>query len=499
MTWCLVILAAAVSLASAPGGLTGTSTWGEGGAVRLLVPRVEFDEHDVMRVVVINEGNQEIALRRTDSWKASAGDSEPTALAILEESKGCAALKGQEALVVPAHRSETVCFSAKPIAGRTLTALAYQGATGELVARHAYTPPEVRLEVPVAYPPAAKVTDTQSGSVTLSAFVAPDGHVEGIELRGADPQEAALAAAAREALAQWVFEPATEDGVAQRWLHAVTFRFGAWRAAAATFARPAAELEPAVLGILRKSFPDVAVLSGGSIAVFDRSKTKAGVTAAQGFRVRVGSDPADAGRSWVSASASMISTPADPERCGCTWWDPIEREASQLIERIARALDADVDIRTYFAKRRGHTPSGLPEPDVDAEAWEFRDYLRNELLRVVGQDNPACLERASHEAETPPITATSDTSDVVQPRLVKKTTPAYPERARESKLKGRVILQAFIDKEGRIGDIEVLRTSDPIFDSSARDAVCGWRYTPGQRGGQPVSINFTIVIEYEIN
>jgi protein TonB len=79
--------------------------------------------------------------------------------------------------------------------------------------------------------------------------------------------------------------------------------------------------------------------------------------------------------------------------------------------------------------------------------------------------------------------------------------PEYPEDARKAKVQGKVILQALIDREGRVAEVEVLR-SVPEFPSLAEaavEAVSQWRYEPAERNGKPVAVYFTIVVEFKLN
>ena len=59
------------------------------------------------------------------------------------------------------------------------------------------------------------------------------------------------------------------------------------------------------------------------------------------------------------------------------------------------------------------------------------------------------------------------------PALVKRVAPVYPPLAARAKVEGVVILEATVGRDGRVEDVEVLR-SVPLLDRAAIDAVRQW-------------------------
>ncbi len=88
---------------------------------------------------------------------------------------------------------------------------------------------------------------------------------------------------------------------------------------------------------------------------------------------------------------------------------------------------------------------------------------------------------------------------VSQPRIISKIQPVYPEQARKSGVEGKVVLQALIDHDGSVSDVEVLNSTDEVFDDAAVDAVRQWRWEPATSDGKPVSVYFTIVVQFSLN
>jgi len=96
-----------------------------------------------------------------------------------------------------------------------------------------------------------------------------------------------------------------------------------------------------------------------------------------------------------------------------------------------------------------------------------------------------------------------DTSGLTPPRLVPSTRalPKYPDLPRRAGLQGTVILLIVVEKDGGVGEIEVVRSPDQRwgFDLAAIDAVKQWRYRPALLGDRPVAAYITVMIEFSLS
>jgi TonB family protein len=91
--------------------------------------------------------------------------------------------------------------------------------------------------------------------------------------------------------------------------------------------------------------------------------------------------------------------------------------------------------------------------------------------------------------------------DILMPVLLTKVDPVYPHDARDARAGGKVILQAVIREDGTVGDVEVLAHAEgwPSMDEAAIAAVRQRTYRPALKDGHPVSIYFTIKIEFRLD
>src|SRR6266699_3306694 len=80
-------------------------------------------------------------------------------------------------------------------------------------------------------------------------------------------------------------------------------------------------------------------------------------------------------------------------------------------------------------------------------------------------------------------------------RLLAQPQPVYPPLARQARIQGNVVLHAIIDKDGRVGELQVI-SGHPLLVQSALDAVKNWRYQPTQLNGEPVEVDTTITVSF---
>ncbi|MDR0938051.1 MAG: energy transducer TonB [Mediterranea sp.] len=77
------------------------------------------------------------------------------------------------------------------------------------------------------------------------------------------------------------------------------------------------------------------------------------------------------------------------------------------------------------------------------------------------------------------------------------TTMRYPRRAAERGEHGRVIVRVTIDKEGRVGDIHVVRSVSKSLDKEAIRVVKAMpQWIPGEKGGVPVNVRYMLPLTF---
>jgi TonB family protein len=89
--------------------------------------------------------------------------------------------------------------------------------------------------------------------------------------------------------------------------------------------------------------------------------------------------------------------------------------------------------------------------------------------------------------------------NVNPPELLEFQRPTYPKNLRERDIEGKVILKIFIDKEGKVQEIQIFESSGyKMFDQIAIKAVRQWRFKPARKGNQQRGSWVLIPINFQI-
>ena len=87
--------------------------------------------------------------------------------------------------------------------------------------------------------------------------------------------------------------------------------------------------------------------------------------------------------------------------------------------------------------------------------------------------------------------------ELTAPALLERVEPDYPPLAVRAQVKGVVILEAVVDRDGSVEDVRVLR-SIPLLDSAAVAAVRKWRYSPLLLNGKPERFVLTVTVSFSL-
>jgi protein TonB len=120
--------------------------------------------------------------------------------------------------------------------------------------------------------------------------------------------------------------------------------------------------------------------------------------------------------------------------------------------------------------------------------------LDNGLLGGLGA-GPAVAAPPPPPPAAPKQTRIKLGGQVVAAKLVAQPQPVYPPLARQARIQGNVVLHAIIDKDGRVGELQVI-SGHPLLVQSALEAVKNWRYQPTQLNGDPVEVDTTITVSF---
>ncbi len=86
--------------------------------------------------------------------------------------------------------------------------------------------------------------------------------------------------------------------------------------------------------------------------------------------------------------------------------------------------------------------------------------------------------------------------DMTKPVRISGVQPSYTQAALRVGLEGTVILEATIDREGRVIDIRVVKDLPLGLTERAVEAVRTWQFEPSTLGGQPVAVYYHLSIHF---
>jgi TonB family protein len=182
--------------------------------------------------------------------------------------------------------------------------------------------------------------------------------------------------------------------------------------------------------------------------------------------------------------------------------EPVEEEAVASPVRIMPS-------EAVIARRHFHADStSVSEPTPAELQWVERLAARPAVAppdRERNQPNtpsikpppPVAVER---QATAPPVPRQPGTADRPLPELIHSSPPNYPQSAIQRRWEGTVLLRVHITTEGRVGDVDIVRSSGhDVLDGEAVRAVRSWRFVPAIRDGRPIASAVRLPVRFELS
>jgi periplasmic protein TonB len=174
---------------------------------------------------------------------------------------------------------------------------------------------------------------------------------------------------------------------------------------------------------------------------------------------------------------------------------------------LAQATQPRLQARSELLDRQIQAPSKIPkEIKLDKEAASSPPSM----VSAIGVEGMADGARGgslkdlySRMGAGPAIVKPSTprtlkvSSGVMAGNLLDKTLPQYPAIARAARIQGIVVLQATIAKDGTIQNLRVIN-GPPMLQQAAMDAVRSWRYKPYLLNGEPVEVETSINVVFNL-
>jgi TonB family protein len=395
----------------------------------------------------------------------------------------------------------------------------------------ASTSDTVTHKVSPRYPEAARKASIQ-GKVVLSVVIDKLGNVQQVNTVSGDT---ALAEAAAEAVRQWKYQPYLLDGVPSEIETQVTLNFRL---------QPPAPAQPFSLGAFRGNsynneyFGVTYPLPADWIRVTEITRR---AFAAQGLAASVLFSvvhiPQDLTDLRADSSFVLAAVPQAPGTSRDNCKDYLEALLNELVTeksagqkgditefsvsgfdflRMDLEYRSDVNNHASICSANNHyllvwEIAGLTRKGVDLGASTIHSIVPWQPTAIAASEQQsapaqiAALQNSLGQAATagdPPAKIATPSrvriaTGLSAGLLLKKVPPVYPPLARSNRIQGSVTLQATIDKNGDIQELELL--SGPIeLAVSAVTAVRQWKYRPYLLNGDPVSVETQIIVNYKL-
>lgn len=142
-----------------------------------------------------------------------------------------------------------------------------------------------------------------------------------------------------------------------------------------------------------------------------------------------------------------------------------------------------------------------PEPPPPQEKPDFApDLAAPGLGDMAGPAIGVAIDVGGVEREAAQADFIFDSVDLDRPpEVVARVNPEYPYLARERGLEGYVAVKVLVDAEGAVRQANILKSKPQgVFDQAVRKALPGWRFKPGEVGGEPVTAWVTTTLHFRL-
>lgn len=145
-------------------------------------------------------------------------------------------------------------------------------------------------------------------------------------------------------------------------------------------------------------------------------------------------------------------------------------------------------------------PEAAPEPQLAEAAQEIPISADLDVALGSGGALVGTGEIHSLTAAEAVQDEAFDVADLEKrPEAVSQIAPNYPPELRKAKVEGVVTLVFVLDETGRVEEPRVENSTRPEFEKPALEAIRKWRFSPGEKDGQPVRTYIRIPMRFRVS
>jgi len=173
--------------------------------------------------------------------------------------------------------------------------------------------------------------------------------------------------------------------------------------------------------------------------------------------------------------------------------------------RPAALPELRVPIELYPTPRWVEPPRLLTPPKPVARRVPMPDPTPDEPEPIVTPEPPRPLVELSIDPGTAAIPTPPPEpeiyvvgGEVSAPVKLESPDPVYPGAALVARRGGVVVIQATIDRQGRVTALVPLTHRGFGLEEAAMAAMAQWRFRPAQRRGQPVPVLYQLTVNFQV-
>ncbi len=111
---------------------------------------------------------------------------------------------------------------------------------------------------------------------------------------------------------------------------------------------------------------------------------------------------------------------------------------------------------------------------------------------------PAAVTPTQSAATAPQASPVQIASGIMAGQVLNRVNPIYPQEAKDAGIEGSVLLSATIGSDGTLQALKLI-SGPPELAKAAWTAVSQWTYRPYVLNGEPVPVETTITVNFQLN
>ena len=167
-------------------------------------------------------------------------------------------------------------------------------------------------------------------------------------------------------------------------------------------------------------------------------------------------------------------------------------------QRQGRAAEAEAHFKDAVARQAPNTTAAGNIMEAYARFLDQDPARQAEASDLHARAQETWMARRAEGGAPPVSPAFRVGGGVTSPALLYKVEPDYSEEARALRQQGVVVLQMEIGTDGRAYNIRVVTPLGFGLDERAIEAIQQWKFKPGAKGGEPVTVAAAIEVNFRL-